>query len=415
VTVRPMQREPAVALSSSQRPWVAGLMSYARDHAGVRVVGTVLSMRDALESDYDVLVIDDSSSFLTQRLVARVQDRHRVVIGVYDAERGELGRDRLRAMGVDDTLRADASPRDFLARIRAVTEQRRFDDTFAGLVAADNRVDPTPSRGAPVRDAAGSDAAAGGVVAVSGRGGTTEVAVGLAARLARGGEATVLVDLDTLEPAVSQRLGLDLTPNVLTAIESLRFGGTLDGTFLSHPEGFAVIGGLPSPREWEACRDDEALDLVTELAGAFRHVVVRVNRHLEDLSTFGTGAGRFAVSRILVGAADHLVVVGEPSPTGVTSTLAWIGDARTLSPAPVHVAMNRCARSLYQRGELIEEITRTFPAASVGFLPDEPRVRKAAWQGEVVAAGRFTKALDLLVATLHAGHHAGAARAGGPA
>jgi len=412
VTARPMQREPAVALSSSQRPWVADLMSYARDHAGVRVVGTVLSTRDALESDYDVLVIDDSSSFLSQRLVARVQGRHRIVIGVYDGERGELGRDKLLAMGVDDTLRADASPRDFLARIRSITEQRQFDRAFTGIVTVEGRDDTPPGgqssgphdTGSPIRSE--SEAGARGVVVVSGQGGATEVAVGLAARFARRAQSTVLVDFDTLEPAVCQRLGLDLTPNVFTAVESLRFGGTLDGSFTSHPEGFAVIGGLPSPREWEACRDDEALDLVTELAAAFRHVVVRVGRHLEDLTTFGAGAGRFGVSRVLVGTADHLVVVGEPSPTGVTATLAWIGDARTLSPAPVHVVMNRCARSIYQRGELIEEITRTFPAASVSFLPDEPRVRTAAWQGEVVAARRFTRALDVLVATLGAGRRA---------
>ncbi len=422
MTARPMQREPAVALSSSQRPWVADLMSYARDHAGVRVVGTVLSTRDALESDYDVLVIDDSSSFLTQRLVARVQGRHRIVIGVYDGERGELGRDRLLAMGVDDTLRADATPRDFLARIRSITEQHQFDRAFTGIVTADGpgeaaSGEPASGRSpdGAARDAAGGDGGARGVVVVSGHGGATEVAVGLAARLAHRGRSTVLVDFDTLEPAVSQRLGLDLTPNVFTAVESLRFGGTLDGSFAAHPEGFAVIGGLPSPREWEACRDDEALDLVTELAAAFRHVVVRVDRHLEDLTSFGAGAGRFGVSRVLVRTADHLVVVGEPSPTGVTATLAWIGDARTLSRAPVHVVMNRCARSIYQRGELIEEITRTFPAASVSFLPDEPRVRTAAWQGEVVAAGRFTRALDVLVATLDAGRRATAPPSGASA
>jgi len=142
-------------------------------------------------------------------------------------------------------------------------------------------------------------------------------------------------------------------------------------------------------------------------------VIVRVDRHLEDLASFGS-AGRFGVSRGLVAIADLLAVVGDPSPTGVTAALAWIGEARTLSAAPVHVVMNRCTRSIYQKGELVEEITRSFHAASVSFLPDEPRVRKAAWQGEVVPAGRFSKALDVLVSTLGAGRRAAAVSRNGP-
>ena len=66
-----MQGEPAVAVGSSQRAWVAELMSYAQDHGGVRVVGTVLSSREAVEHAYDVLLIDDTTSYLTKRLIDR--------------------------------------------------------------------------------------------------------------------------------------------------------------------------------------------------------------------------------------------------------------------------------------------------------------------------------------------------------
>lgn len=119
MTIRPpKQREPAVALASSQRAWVAEMMSYAQDHAGVRVVGTVLSRREAIEHEYDVLLIDDTSSFLTRRLVARVQSKRRVVIGVFEGARGDLGRARLVEMGVDDVVDAGASPKEFLAKIR---------------------------------------------------------------------------------------------------------------------------------------------------------------------------------------------------------------------------------------------------------------------------------------------------------
>ena len=123
-------------------------------------------------------------------------------------------------------------------------------------------------------------------------------------------------------------------------------------------------------------------------------VIVRTSRHLEDLSPFGVRAGRFSVARRLVADADHLVVVGDPSPTGVTALLAWIGDARGLSGAPIHVVLNHCGRSLYQQGEITEEIGRTFRSASVVFAPEDHRVRKAAWQGEVATPGRFSRALE---------------------
>ncbi|MGA9596041.1 MAG: hypothetical protein WBV06_07785, partial [Acidimicrobiia bacterium] len=48
----------------------------------------------------------------------------------------------------------------------------------------------------------------------------------------------------------------------------------------------------------------------------------------------------------------------------------------------------------YQQGEVKEEIRRTFRSASVVFAPEDHRVRKAAWQGELPPEGRFTRALE---------------------
>jgi MinD-like ATPase involved in chromosome partitioning or flagellar assembly/DNA-binding NarL/FixJ family response regulator len=402
MTTRPaQQREPAVALASSQRTWVAELMSFAQDHAGLRVVGTVLSGREAMEHDYDVLLIDDTSSFLTRRLVARVQTKRRIVIGVFAAERGDVGREKLVGMGVDGVIDAAASPKEFLSRIRVAAEQRVVDRYFAEIVAEGNH-DPEP---AEISDRTGSatvDRAepAGMVVVVSGTNGTTEISVGIATLMARAGLGAALLDLDTLEPAIAQRVGVDLVPNVLTAIDELRLDVDVASGLPRHPEGFAVLAGLPSPREWEVCSEDELADLIAELTRAYPAVVVRVHRHLEDLSSFGLTAGRFAVSRRVVAPADHRIVVGDPSPTGVTAVLAWIGEARSLSRAPVHVVMNHAARSLYQQGEIIEEIGRTFHSASVTFLPEDQRVRKAAWQGEAIPRGRFARALGRVIAEL---------------
>ena len=285
-----------------------------------------------------------------------------------------------------------------MARIRAVTDQRMVDREFADIVSGEDDQQPSDEgehsighEGPVVEDSGRS------VIVVSGSNGVTEVIVGLAGQLARRGLAPVVADLDTLEPTLAQRLGLALSPNVLSATESLRFDGELGDTVREHETGFHVLAGLPSPREWEACGIEDAADLIGMLAEQYDAVIVRVNRHLEDLSPFGVKEGRFGIARRLVADADQLVVVGDPSPMGVTSVLAWIGEARSLSGAPVHVAMNHCGKSLYQKGEIVEEIGRTFRSASVVFLPEDLRVRKAAWQGETIPQGRFTKALDPII------------------
>jgi MinD-like ATPase involved in chromosome partitioning or flagellar assembly len=323
----------------------------------------------------------------------------RIVIGVYESTRGDFGRSKLLDLGADAVIDAASSPKEFLAKIRALTDQRLIDRDFADIVADEGDLGATETGeyGLDPDSDKPPELPQHSVTVVSGSNGVTEVAVGLATQMARGGVPVVVVDLDTLEPGLAQRLDAPLSPNVLTAIESLRFAGEIGDALTTHVVGFEILAGLPSPREWEACAVEDTADLVGQLAEAHTNVIVRVNRHLEDLAPFGVTAGRFGVARRLVADADHLIVVGDPSPTGVTSVLSWIGEARGLSGAPVHVVMNHCGRSLYQRGEITEEIGRTFRSASVAFLPEDQRVRKASWQGEPVPPGRFSKALDLIV------------------
>ena len=394
------QSEPAVAVGSSQRGWVAELMSYAQDHAGVRVVGTVLSATEAVEHDYDVLLIDDSTSYLTKRLIDRVQGMRRIVIGVYEESRGDVGKNKLIELGVDGVLDAEATPKEFMARIRHLTEQRLVDRDFAEMVALESRDDDGDLETSTEETA--PSVSHRSLVVVSGANGVTEIAVALAAELARRSQPTVLVDFDTIEPTIAQRLDVPMSPNALTAIETLRHSGDIGGAVVGHSGGFAVLAGLPSPREWESFGIDDSSDLVGVLADRYGTVIVKVDRNLEDLSPFGGRAGRFGIARKFVADADHLVVVGEPSPTGVTGLLAWIGDARALSSAPVHVVMNHSGKSLYQQGEVKEEIRRTFRSASVVFAPEDHRVRKAAWQGELPAPGKFTRSLETIASRVAA-------------
>ena len=46
--------------------------------------------------------------------------------------------------------------------------------------------------------------------------------------------------------------------------------------------------------------------------------------------------------------------------------------------------------------ELYDEIRDTLPVREVAFGAFDPKVARAAWQGEPVASGRFTRVLDAL-------------------
>ncbi len=125
-------------------------------------------------------------------------------------------------------------------------------------------------------------------------------------------------------------------------------------------------------------------------------MVVKVNRHLEDLSSFGGAAGRFDVGRRIVAMCDAVIGVTSPSPLGSTRLLALAADVRRLTAAPLYVAVNQAPSSSFVQGEISEELSRTVSPAALVFLPPEARVRKASWQGELVRGGAFLRRIGKL-------------------
>lgn len=389
-------REVAVAIVVSPRDWAERLHRFLADHGGARVRARVLDARDALADGHEVLVAEDLTSFLSPRLVGELHALGRRVLGVYDPAEPP-GEERLVALGVDATIRADAAPTDL---VRAIVE-------LAGPIARAEREDPDgsdlagPAPDPPSEADPEGDRVVGDVVAVAGpRGGAgaTEVAVHLAGAFARRGERVPLVDADLETPAVAQRLGLDLHPNLRTAVDAVEHRlGTLDSCILRHPSRLAVVGGLPTPTMWAELRPREVVGAVRSLAQRTRRVIVDVGSGIEDLPT-AIGPHRYAVARALVADADTLVAVCAATPLGVSRLVRWVAEARRLAPAaPILVAVNRTPSGRFRRAEIEEEICRTIDVPSIGFLPSDPRVERAAWAGDLAPErSGFVRAVDLL-------------------
>ncbi|MEX0657860.1 MAG: hypothetical protein WD080_01885, partial [Egibacteraceae bacterium] len=81
-----MTGEPEIALAASPRDWAQRLHRHLADHGGARVRATVLHPHDALAETYAVLVVDDTTSFLSHRLLDELRRTGRRVLGVYDPD-----------------------------------------------------------------------------------------------------------------------------------------------------------------------------------------------------------------------------------------------------------------------------------------------------------------------------------------
>lgn len=374
----------SIAIAATGRDWALGLHRFVADHGGARVRVRVMHPEQALEETYDVLVIDDVTSFLSAHLVQQVQKRDRKVLGVFEEPAGEQ---RLRQLGVNAVMAASADPEAFVATIVNLAAQRNVDEEFAELIA-DLHGD----------EAAPEQAAAGKIVAVAGAGGgvgATEVAAGLAADLAGRGVRVCIVDSDDVAPSLAQRLDLPLHPNLRTAMDHLQHRtGSVNDALHRHTGGFSVLPGLPNARDWADVRSGDAIDVVSELASTADVIIVSVSAMVEQTMGGLGGDGRFGVSRLVLAAADAVVLVSGPTPMAIGRAIEWLADTRRLiANVPLHLVVNRFEDGLFARSEIEQEVHEIIGPASLAFIPSDPRLTRAAWEGGLASESDFARAI----------------------
>lgn len=389
---------PDVAIVVSPREWAERLHRFVADHGGARVRARVLDGRQALEERYDVLVAEDLTSFLTPRLVGTLQRDGRRVLGVFEPTEPR-GRERLHELGVDDTVPATVDPEELLRAVDAlaVAVTSDLDAELVRLAGGPGQPEQPPTPDAGAGPGRGLLVAVGGP---AGAPGATEVAVGLAVAAGGGGEPAVVVDCDDVAPALAQRLGLPLHPNLRTAVDVVEhWSGRLEDTLLPVPApGVEALCGMPSVAGRDGLRAGEVLDVLADLASLRDRIVVNVGSRLEELVGRGGVEGRYAVTREVLAAADRVVAVAAPTPVGLARLLEWLADVRQLTDERPVVVFNRVPRGRFRRAELSEELRRTFEPGGLLFAPEDRRVAAAAWDGDPVRGGPFAAAMDELAA-----------------
>ena len=379
--------EPVIVIAGSQRAWASELLRFLSDFGGARLKGTVLTAREALEPGYEVLIIDDITSYLSPRLVERVRGSGQKVVGVYDPDSGERGRERLRVLGVDAVVPADAGPEAILETVSSIGPGRP-----AARVREQAAEPPAPASVARITTVAGGDLA-----------GDFAIALGGAFRPKR--RTALVVDADTVTPMLAQRLSMPVVPNLLTALDAhVQLRGNVEDSMLAGPYGVTLLTGIPEASEWETVRADEVVDLLETTAAWFDELIVKVSSHIEDLSRLGSRDGRFEVSRSMVSLAGDVVYVAEPTPVGLSRALRWVSQARRLTAARLHVVFGGAPVSSFQRGELSDELTRSYMPASITWLPTDQGQERSVWNGTAIPKGPFRKTVERLGITMLNGY-----------
>lgn len=362
---------PDIAMAASARDWPDRLHRFLLDHGGGRVVERVMSADQATAGEFDVLLIDDVCSFLSPRLISLIKQSGGEVIGIYLPEDGSDAKRRLLECGISDVLEAEATPEEFLGKIR-------------GALA--HRVTPPPPD-----EPTGSRAFRIGVTAPCEGVGATEVSIALSHSLARS-LSSVLLDLDPAWPSIAQRLDLPPHPNIRTAIDHTLHRPDRLGEAFHEINGLLVIGGRADGGQGAEISRGDALMLLDAVA-ATKDVLVC------DLGPMGD------LSSMLAREFDTLMVVGAATPVGIARLIRTVETLQARNPAmSLVVVINKVGRGGFRRSELVGETGRALPDVPVMTLPFDLSLQDAAWNGTPPGRGRFTRSVQevssLLVRTL---------------
>ena len=325
--------------------------------------------------------------------VARLASAGVAVVGLVDPG-DEPAADRLRRLGVDRVLPADAEPAVIARALRdAVAEGRAgghdVADPRAALTGRDAVPPEEPGRAAPGE---------GSVVAVwgpTGAPGRTTVAVGLADEASRLDEPTLLVDADVYGGVVAQVLGLlDESPGLAGAAR-LATTGRLDGPALQRlcwdvRPGLRVLTGLARADRWPELRPHAVAAVLDEARRLARLTVVDCGFCLEqdEEISFDTAAPRRNGATLSVlENADTVVCVSGADPVALQRTIRALDELRERLPdAEVLLVVNQVRPGPVAgdaRREIAEALERFAGWPVRCFLPADRRATDA-----MLATGR---------------------------
>lgn len=406
--------------------WEADLVAALEGGAdGVTVVRRCVDLADLLAAAAAgtgrAALVSADLRRLDQDALTRLALAHVAVVGLFTPG-DDVAEARLRVLGLDQVLPADAPPHDIAAAVAsslAGSQRRRAsNDGGSALLSYGDPAAALADLGSTAAVPKGSngqalsaestgwidplvEAGTGRLVAVwgpTGAPGRTTVAVGIAGEQALAGVPTLLADADTYGGSVAQVLGfLDEAPG-LAAAARLANLGQLDLAALARVAPTAaphlrVLTGISRAQRWTELRP-AALEAVWSLArslAAFTVVDCGFSLEQDEELSFDTAAPRrngATLATLL--AADTVIAVGAADPVGLQRLVRALGDLSEAVPGVNPVVVLTKVRSgvvgAEPRKQLAEALERYAGVHDVTFLPyDREPLDDALRQGRMLA------------------------------
>ena len=358
-------------LTAVGHQWEARLVTALEAAPGLTVVRRCADLADLLAAASaglaDVALVSADLRSLDRAALHHLAS-HGVRSAGVAAPGDEAGERRLRQLGLDVVVRADAEPHEIEEALTGLQESDLPDDPFEhdgeGVLDAGGALGVSATADA-ARSTADAEVAAEGpgsdgwapveesrVIAVwgpTGAPGRSTLALGLAAELAAAGTRTLLVDCDTYGSSVAQALSmLDEAPGMAAAARAAD-QGVLDLPALARlaPEvsrGLRVLTGIPRAERWPELRAPAVEHVLTVARQLAEAVVVDCGFSIEDdeeLSYDTLAPRRNAATLTALEQADELLVVGSADPVGLQRLVRAVQDVGSIpSPTP-QVVVNK--------------------------------------------------------------------------
>ena len=241
--------------------------------------------------------------------------------------------------------------------------------------AAARPATPIPDApGAPAMPAMGPRARVIAITSGKGGVGKSNLAVNLAARFARAGKRTLLLDADMGLANADVLCGMNLRLNLAHVIARR---SSLDDIIALAPGGFGLIGGASGLAKMADLPEEEHRRLLGALAQLER---------TSDLILIDTGAGISRNVLSFTAAADHVMVVTTPEPTAIADAYAMIKvisrQQQRQGPRPISLVVNQVksaaeARAVYERMAKVAQQFLGLTLGDAGFMPADPAVSAA--------------------------------------
>ncbi|HEX3425503.1 MAG TPA: hypothetical protein VHT30_05180 [Acidimicrobiales bacterium] len=356
----------------------------------------------------DVLIVDDQLPLLRPAHILAAKEQGTHVIGIWDETSGR-GRDYVVELGVDEPLPASTPPAALLQVIMRVGPVNATAEPLDDLLASGLGIfHDAPAARVPRGPAHRRRATITAFGAVSGGTGLSEALIATAEWLSR--RRRVLI-VEACGTTMAQRLRRAPEYGLAWVLDRLASGHRVlpEGLSPGREDGSCALGASDvicgtatpaGPPAISAVHLGHLLDLATT---EYDHVLVAFGSLAAAPAV--PGGDRFGVARAILGRSDRVVVFGSADPCGARQLIEWRAAAhRDVDvEAPCDAVFGRASRRRFERAALQDVLacsTGSFPFHAVWFLPEDPAVLRARWDGHLITRGPWFDAVVALASDL---------------